>query len=157
MDIWKIESNPVKQTILTWAIVIVGLILAYGFRNYDGSYLSNSLSGFLLGILLLLVGVPGVFMIVKQTITIDRNSRQIVIEDVSRFKQKNQIIYFDEIDEVYVSRLGNRSEGSISYYVTLKLKSGNNYPLFFPAYYDRRWNKSIAESRCNQLKEFLVH
>jgi hypothetical protein len=80
-----------------------------------------------------------------------------VIEDVARFKKKKQIICFNDIVEVYVSELGNRSEGSVSYYVTLRLKSEKNCPLFFPAYYDGRWNKSIAESRCRQLEECLKH
>lgn len=99
MDTWKITSNPVKQTILTWAIVAAGLILAYGFRDFDSSGLSNSLAGFLLGVLLLIIGIPGLFMIGKQEITVDPKARRILIEDTSRFGKKSRAILFEEVDE----------------------------------------------------------
>jgi hypothetical protein len=155
MDAWTIESNPAKQTALAWAIVVVGLILAYGFREFDGSGFTNSLAGFLLGILLLIIGVPGIFMVGKQTITVDHEACRIMIEDTSRFGRKNRIIPFNEIVDLFVSELGARSDGSVSYYVTLKLTSGKNYPLFFPSYYDGRWERSVAESRCRRLEEYL--
>lgn len=155
MDMWKIESNPVKQTMLAWATAVVGLMLAFGFRNFDSSGLTNSLAGFLLGILLLLVGIPGIFMVGKQSITVDPKACRIMIEDTSRFGKKSRIIPFNEIVEVHVSSLGNRSEGSVSYYVTLRLESGKSFPLFFPSYYDGRWDRSVAENRCSRLQEYL--
>ncbi len=155
MDPWKIESNSVKQSAFTWAIVVVGLVLMYGFRDFDGSGFTDSLAGFLLGVLLLIVGVPGILMVGKETISVDPNARQISIEHASRFGKKNRIIPFNDIIDVHVSSLGNRSEGSVSYYVTLKLSSGKNFPLFFPAYYDGRWDRSIAEGRCSRLEEYL--
>lgn len=155
MDTWKIESNPAKQTVLTWSIVVVGLILIFGFRDFDGSGFTNSLAGFLLGILLLLIGVPGIFMVGKQTITVDPKACRITIEDATRFGKKIRTIPFEEIVELYISELGARSEGSVSYYVTLKLRSGKNYPLFFPSYFDGRWDRSAAESRCRRLEEYL--
>lgn len=156
MDTWKIESNPAKQTVLTWAIVAAGLILAYGFRDFDSSGFTNSLAGFLLGILLLLIGVPGIFMAGKETITVDPKARRILIDGTSRFGKKSRSISFSEIVEVFVSELGARSDGSVSYYVTLRLRSGESYPLFFPAYYDGRWDRSVAEDRCRRLEEYLT-
>jgi hypothetical protein len=141
--------------VLSWAIIVVGLILMYGFRNFDGSGFTNSLAGFLLGVLLLVIGVPAILMVGKQTITVDPNARQITVEDNSRFGVKQKIIPFNEIVDLRVSRLGNRTEGSVSYYVSLKLTSGKNYPLFFPAYYDGRWDRSVAESRCSRLADYL--
>ena len=155
MDTWKIESNPAKQTVLTWSIVVVGLILIFGFRDFDGSGFTNSLAGFLLGILLLVIGVPGLFKVGKQSITVDPKACQIIVEDSSRFGAKKQIIPFSEIRDLCVSTTGNRSEGSISYYITVKLTSGKDYPLFFPSYYDGRWDESVAESRCRRLEEYL--
>jgi hypothetical protein len=157
LDKWQIESNPQKQRALTWAIVVVGLMLAFGFRDFDTSAFTNSLAGFLLGVLLLVIGIPGVFMIAKQEITVDPKARRILIEDTSRFRKKSRAISFHEIAEVDVSSLGNRSEGSVSYYVTLKLRSGESYPLFFPAYYDGRWDRSVAESRRRRIEEYLGH
>jgi len=155
MDTWTIESNPAKQTVLTWAVVVVGLILVYGFRDFDSSGFTNSMAGFLLGVLLLVVGLPGIFMTGKQTITVDPQARRILIEDTSHFGKKTRSISFREIVDISVSSLGNRSDGSVSYYVTLKLASGENHPLFFPSYYDGRWDRSVAESRCRRLAMYL--
>jgi hypothetical protein len=155
MDTWTIESNPAKQTILTWAMIVVGLILMYGFRNFDASGFTNSMAGFLLGVLLMIIGVPAVLMLGKQTIIVDPKARHILMEDVSRFGSKKKIIPFNDIVDARVSRLGNRTEGSVTYYVTLKLTSGKTFPLFFPAYFDGRWDRSVAESRCSRLEEYL--
>lgn len=89
MNIWRIESNPRKQTLLTWAIVLVGLILVYGFRNYAAAHFGNSMAGFLLGIFLLAIGIPALFLIGKQTITVDRTEAHITIEDVT-FQEKKE-------------------------------------------------------------------
>ena len=155
MEAWKIESNPLKQTVVNWAVIAAGVILVYGFRDFDSSGFTNSLAGFLLGVLLLIVGIPALIMIARQTITVDPVARQILIEDESRWGKKVRSIAFHEIAEASVSRLGSRSDGSVSYYVTLRLVSGETYPLFFPAYYDGRWDRSVAEDRCRRLEGYL--
>jgi len=155
MEAWKIESNPGKQTALGWIIMVVGLILALGFRDFDSSGLTNSLAGFLLGLLLLLIGFAGLLMGGKRSVIVDPQARRILIEDVNRFGQKSRSISFDEIDKVYVGRLGNREGGSISYDVVLKLKMGKHVSLFRPAYFEGTWNRSVMESRCHRLEEYL--
>ena len=114
MESWKIESSPGKQVALGWIILLVGLILAMGFRNFDSSGLTNSLAGFLLGLLLLLVGIAALIMGGRRTITVDPEARRISIDDVNRFGQKSRLIPFDEVERVYVGSLGNREGGSIS-------------------------------------------
>ncbi|MDD8017575.1 MAG: hypothetical protein PHP42_04320 [Bacteroidota bacterium] len=155
MDTWKVESNPAKQMIFTCGIVVVGLVLAYGFRHFDRSGFTNSLAGFLLGILLLVIGVPGLFMIRRESITVDSTTRRITIEKTNRFGKKDKIILFSEIADVSVTQLGNSSDGSPNFHVTLSLRSGKNFPLFFPAYYDGRWDRSVAEDRCRRLEKYL--
>lgn len=150
------HSNPTKQALLTIAVIIVGLILAIGFRNYDDSAFTNSLAGFLLGILLILIGIPGLITLGTETITIDTNTRCILIENVNRFRKKNKLIYFMEIAEVFVGCQGKRSSGTMSYYVCLRLNTGEVYNLFYPSYYDGRWDKSVAESRCNRIQEYIA-
>jgi hypothetical protein len=154
MDTWRIESSPGKQLLIASIILVVGLILAIGFRNFDGLGLTNSLAGFLLGLLLLLIGFVGLLMGGKRSISVDPQARTILIEDENRFRQKNRSISFDEVGTVYVGRLGNREGGSISYDVVLKLKMGENVSLFRPAYFEGTWNRSVMESRC-RLEEYL--
>jgi hypothetical protein len=155
MDIWKIESNPGKQTLIAWIILVVGLILVIGFRNFDGSSLTNSLAGFLLGLLLLLIGFAVLLMGGKRSITVDPQAHRILIEDENRFRQRKRSISFDEVGKVYVSRLGNREGGSISYDVVLKLKAGDTVSLFRPAYFDGTWSRSVMEDRCRRLQEYI--
>ena len=51
--------------------------------------------------------------------------------------------------------MGKRSNYTVTYYVSLKLKSGKNFPLFFPAYYNGMWDVMVAEERCNRIKDYL--
>jgi hypothetical protein len=155
IDTWKIESNPGKQTAIALACMVAGLVLATGFRNFDGTGMTNSLAGFLLGLLLLLIGVAGVLTGGKQTIVVDPKARRILIEDTSRFGKKTRSISFNEIVGVSVSLMGKRSSGTITYYLVLRLETGKTYPLFFPAYFEGRWDRSVAESRCRRLEEYL--
>jgi hypothetical protein len=155
MEPWKIESNPIKQTVFTLAIIIVGVVLCYGFRNFDSSGFTNSLAGFLLGVLLLVIGIPALVLVGKKKIIVDPIVRSIVIIDVNRFGKKRRDIHFNEINEVFVGMTGKRSNGTMNYYVVLKLNSGEIYRLFYPAYYDGKWDRSVAESRRRRIQEYL--
>ena len=155
MESWKIESSPGKQAAHGWIILLVGMILTVGFRNFDGSGLTNSLAGFLLGLLLLLVGIAALVIGGKRTVTVEPEARRILIEDVNRFGQKSRLISFDEVERVYVGSLGNREGGSISYDVLLKLKIGENVSLFRPACFNGTWSRSVMEDRCRRLQEYI--
>ena len=136
MDTWRIESSPGKQAFIAWSILIVGLILAFGFRNFDSSGLTNSLAGFLLGLLLLLIGFAGLLMGGKRSVTVDPHARRILIEDVNRFGEKERSISFDEVGKVYVGRLGNREGAS-----PMTLSSDLRWEIPFP-FFGRRTSKA---------------
>jgi len=155
MNNWKIESSPIKQLIMTIAIIIAGIVLMYGFRNYDASGFTNSLAGFLLGVLLLLIGVPGLLAISKETITVFPKERKILIENNNLFRKNIRNIFFNEIESIHLSTLGNKTDGSRSYYLVLELRSGKSFPLFFPAYYTGRFNRAIAEDRRRRLENYI--
>ena len=155
MDTWKIESSPGKQVILGWIVLVVGLTLAIGFRDFDSSGLTNSLAGFLLGLLLLLIGTVTLFLGGKRIVCVDPEARRILIEDASRFGRKKRSIAFDEVGEVYVDSLGDKEGGSISYDVVLKLKKGETVSLFRPADVEGTWEKSVMEDRCRRLEEYI--
>ena len=155
MDTWKIESSPGKQVALAWIIVFVGLILLIGFRNFDSSGLTNSFAGFLLGLLLLLIGIATLLMGGKRTISVDPQAHSILIKDASRFGQKERSIAFDEVGGAYVDSLGDKEGGSISYDVVLELKMGESVSLFRPAYFEGTLDRSVMESRCRRLEEYI--
>jgi hypothetical protein len=155
MEPWRTESSPAKQTRLTVIVLVIGLILMYGFRNFDDSGLTNSLAGFLLGVLLLLIAIPSLIFAGKQTITVDPKARCIFIQDVNRFRVKQRRILLSDVADVFVGRQGKRSSGMMTYYVVLKMKTGKTQQLFAGSYYHGRWDRSVAENRCQRLRQYL--
>lgn len=151
---WITESNSAKQTVTSVVLVITGLILAIGFRHFEGPGLTETLSGFLLGLLLLFVGLASLLFGGKEVITVDTKKRSIVLAGKNRFSEKTKVIRFNEIADVYVGEFGDQEGGSISYHVVAKLKTGKEVRLFF-AFYDGQHDKSVAESRCQRLAQCL--
>lgn len=156
MDPWKFASNSGKQTALAWACVAAGLILVIGFRDFSGSGLTNSLAGFLLGLLLMSVGIAASVVNGKQTILVEPGSRRIVIEDTNRFATETRLIAFDDIVHISIGYLGKKSNFVTWYYLTLKLGNGEEYPLFAPGrFYQGGSKRSVMEGRRRQLCQAL--
>ena len=153
-DNWITESNGIKQTVTSVLVVATGIAFAIGFRHFDSSGLTGSLAGFLLGLLLLFVGLASLLLGGKQVITVDTKRCRIVIEGKNRFGKSTKVIRFNEIADVYVGEFGDQEGGSISYHVVIKLKTGKETPLFF-AYFEGQHEKSVAESRCQRLARCL--
>jgi hypothetical protein len=154
---WVIKSSHSKQILLSILIILLGFVLAIGFRDCDTNTFSNSLAGFLLGILLIFVGTPALLFTAKETTTIDIKARQIRINSKNSFKVKNTVIPFDDIERMHISHLGKYSGGVVSYYITLDLKSGKTKPLFFPAYYEGRWSRPAVEDKLLRLQEIIMY
>jgi thiamine transporter ThiT len=94
MDVWTSQSNSGKQTMLSVACAAVGLILVISFRDFRG-FGTNTMAGFLLGLLLLLIGVAGFLVSGKQTVIVDPKARRITIEDSNRFHTRKRLIPFE--------------------------------------------------------------
>ncbi|MDA8169269.1 MAG: hypothetical protein M0Z59_06160 [Nitrospiraceae bacterium] len=157
MDLWKSRSNSGKQTALSVACVAVGLVLVIGFRNFEGVG-SNAGAGFLLGLLVLFIGVPGLLMRGKQTVLVNPGTRQITIEDSNRFRTKKRTIPFSDIVSVSIGYLGKKSNNVTWYYLVLKLRSGEDYPLFAPGrFFEGASDRSIVMSWKQRLETYLGH
>lgn len=157
MEIWTTESNSVKQFGLSVVLGVVGILLMAGFRNFDSSGLTESLSGFLLGVLLMFISLGSVFGILKQTIIVDPNKKEIRILSTTVFGAKERVIPFDTILNVRVAFQGKASNyiGN-TYYLSLTLHDQSHCPLFFPAYFDGRGSQSVAEARVHRLQSYLT-
>jgi hypothetical protein len=153
-DLWKTESNPKQQIGFSLLGVAVGLVLTIGFRDFEGTGFSNSLAGFLLGLLILTISTVMLLKGGKQTVTVDPRARRIILEDVSRFGKKTRRVSFDEIAEFFVDELGDKEGGSIQYFIIAKLKTGKKVSLFL-GFFDGRNDRSEMETRCSRLTEFL--
>lgn len=155
-DQLRYESQSDKQTALSLACIAVGLILSYGFRHFDASGMTNSLSGFLLGILLLAIGIAGFLVSGKQTIVVDRKARCITVEYMNPIRTAKRLIPFRDIVGAGIGYLGKRSNGVNFYYVTLKLRNGETYPLFAPGrFFDGGSDRAVMEDRRRLIEESL--
>ena len=151
MEQWRSESSPGKQTTAAVGCTVVGLILAYGFRDFSGS--SNALAGFLLGILLLVIGVAGFVVRGRQSVVVDPRMRDITIEDKNLFGTKRRKIRFIEIEGTGVGFLGKESNRVTFYYVLLKLRNGEEYSLFAPGrFYQGATDRHMVESWRQKLE-----
>lgn len=156
MDSWRSESNSGIQTALSLASIVVGITLVLGFRHFDGSGMTNSLAGFLLGLLLLLIGVSAFVVRGKQVIVVDSGVRQIIVEDTNLFGTNKRLIPFSDIVDTGIGYLGRASNFVIFYYINLKLMNGEEYQLFTPGrFFDGGSDRSVMESRRQRLEECL--
>lgn len=156
MDSWRSENNPGKQTALAFVCVLVGAGLTIAFRHFSGPGMTNSLAGFLLGLMLVIIGIWGLLVSGKQTIVIDPKTRRITVEDISRLSTKKRSIPFGDIADIRIGYLGKRSNFVEYYYLILKLNDGEEYPLFSAGrFYEGSSDRTVVESWQQRLEEYL--
>ncbi len=129
---WVTENNPSTQLAYAAVSTLLGALFLWLCRGFTASFRDNTFSGFLLGLMLFVIGAVGLALAGRQRVTIDASSRRVTVEDENRFGTKTREIAFDEIASVSVGVLGKRSSGMQTWYVVLHLKSGKEYPLFAP-------------------------
>jgi hypothetical protein len=155
MDVWTSQSNSGKQTMLSVACTMVGLVLVIGFRTFSG-FGTNTMAGFLLGMLLLFIGIAGFLLSGKQTVVVDPKVRRISIEDSNRFRTKKRLIPFGNVIDISIGYLGKRSNRVTWYYLVLKLRSGEEYPLLSPGrFFAGGSDRSTVASWKQRLEEYL--
>jgi hypothetical protein len=115
------------------------------------------MAGFLLGVLLLLIGVAAFLAGGKQTVVVDPKARRITIEDSNRFRTKERSIPFSDISGIGIGYLGKRSNSVTWYYLVLRLRSGEEYPLFAPGrFFKGGSDKSIVAGWKHRLEAYLA-
>lgn len=156
MDALKFESQSGRQTALALASLAVGITLAYGFRHFDGSGMTNSLAGFMLGMLLLVIGLAGLLARGKQTIVVDPRLHRIIVDDAYLFGTRKKMIPFNEIAGTGLGFIGKKSNFVGFYYINLKLKNGAEFPLFSPGrFFEGGSDRSVMERRRQQLEAYI--
>ena len=155
MDLWTSRSNSVRQVLLAVGCAVAGLVLVIGFRDsevpaltpwrvfsWGCSCCSSEFAGFLLG--------------GEQTVVVDPKARRITIEESSRFRTKKRSIPFSDIDDISIGYLGKKSNYVTWYYLVLRLRSGEEYPLFAPGrFFKGGSDKSIVATWKQRLEEYL--
>lgn len=158
MESWVIESNPTKQRLLLAGMFVVGMVLTIGFRHFDTSGVTDTLAGFLLGLLLIGISGAGFFVEARQTITVNPVSRTITLTTVKIHggAVTERCIPFDTVVNARVAFLGKASNSiGNTYYVSLSMSDGSHVSLFFPFYFDGRGDETVATERLNRLLSYL--
>jgi hypothetical protein len=152
---WISRSNYFKQTALAVGAVGVRLVLLFGFRHFQGN--GDMLAGFLLGVLLLVIGIAGLAVAGTQTVTVDRVCRRIVVEDRTLVGAKTREVAFMEIREISIGYQGKKSNFVQTYFLVLKLTSGSEYPLFAPGrFYAGAGSRATVEGWRQRLREYMA-
>jgi hypothetical protein len=155
MEPWISKSNHMKQIAASAGSTVVGAILAYGFRDYGQG--RNALAGFLLGILLLGLGLAGLVFATRQTIIVDPRARLISIEDTGLVIHKKRAIHFAQIARVQVGFLGKKSNFMETWYLVLELRDGGTYSLFAPGrFYEGASERTTVEAWRRRLEGYLA-
>jgi hypothetical protein len=153
-DTWITESDTTTQVVAAALAIVVGLILAIGFRGFDRSGFTQGLATFLLGVVLLVVGVGMLLFGARQVITVDPRQRRIAIERISRFRTTTRVIGLDTVADFSVAEHGDQEGGSIRYHVKAKLKTGGEIALFV-GFFEGSRSRLAMEKRCDRLLQCL--
>jgi hypothetical protein len=141
--------------LLSVACAVAGLILMVAFRDFS-AFGANTMAGLLLGLLLLLLGVGAFLVTGRQTVVIDPTVRRITVEDSNRLRVKKRSIPFSDIVGVGIGYLGSRSTRVTWYYLVLRLKGGEEYPLFSPGrFFEGGRDRSIVAGWKERLERYL--
>ncbi len=153
---WTMQSRRGRQTALAVGSLAAGLVLMVGFRDYHGD--SNMLAGFLLGVLLLVIGAAGLVVGGTQTVVVDPILRRIVVEDKKTLGgATRREIGFGEVTGVSIGYLGKKSNFAQTYYLVLKLTNGQEYPLFAPGrFYPGASDRATVESWRRRLQGYVT-
>lgn len=155
MEPWISENQPRKQSALALGCLAFGLALVLALWDY-GTFGSNRFAGFLLGLLLLGIGLGGLLVSGRQSILIDARERRIVVEDSTLFGVRRRILPFGDITKVGIGFLGKHSNRVTWYYLVLTLRSGEDYPLFAPGRcYEGALDRSTVEGWKQRLEACL--
>ena len=157
MEPWISQSNQGKQNALSLLCIAAGLVLLISFRHHIHSATTNELAGFLLGALIFIIGIAAIATTGKQTIVVDPLTMKITITDETRFRKKVQSIPFKDIIHIGIGYLGKRSNFVNFYYLVLKLRTGEEYPLFSPGrFYQGTSDRGTVEGWQQRLESYLA-
>jgi hypothetical protein len=153
---WTMKSSRGRQTALAIGSSAVGLVLMVGFRHFHGD--SNMLAGFLLGVLLLVIGAAGLLVSGTQTVVVDPVLRRIVVEDKTVLSgAKRREIAFGEVTGISIGYLGKKSSFVQTYYLVLRLTNGQEYSLFAPGrFYPGANSRAAVETWRQRLQGYMT-
>jgi hypothetical protein len=152
--LWRTESDGGTQVAWLVLALLAGAALMIGFRAFEGPGLTGGRAGFALGVLLLAGGVLGLLLCGRQIITVDPDRRCIVMESISRYGSKSEVLPFEDIADVSLGQTGDKEGGSIRYHVVVRQRSGGEKALFV-GFFAGASDRTTVQARCQRLANYL--
>lgn len=141
----KLESKPAENMVLYIVVTAVGAALMFFARDFRHGG-TNVLCGFLLGCMLLGLGILGIAVGESRTVELDLRRKRIVLDIMRRIGGCRQVIIpFDDIRELGIGLQGKASAGSRYYDVVVRLTSGKEIYLFGGCVFDGRMSREWAD------------
>ncbi len=131
MELWESSSDGRRQSALSLACLAIGLVLVLSLHDFGASGSSRQ-AGFLLGVVLTLIGGASLAVAGRQSVVIDPRKRVLTVHDRRLVGDRLRTIAFSEISQVQVAYLQTRSHQVLQYFLQLQLRSGETYALFAP-------------------------
>jgi hypothetical protein len=155
MSPWVSKSRPGSQLALAVGSSVVGAIMMFGFRGFSAAG-ENALAGFLLGLMLLVIGLAGVVASGAQTVSVDPRTHCITIRDAYMVGSRSRVIPFGDVVSVTMGYLGKASNLSRNYYLVLHLVDGSRYSLFAPGrFYEGSSDRSTVDGWRRRLEQYI--
>jgi hypothetical protein len=138
-----LQSKPGQTMLLSALCALIGLVLAIGFRKYTQMN-SNEFAGFMLGMLLLSLGVLGLLIRESRTIELDERRRRIML-DVRRSLggSRRIVIPFSDIAGFGIGLQGKPASGTRYYDLVVQMRDSREIHLMggcvFEGRMDRQW------------------
>lgn len=156
MDPWISRSRPGWQLAVGIGAAVVGGALAWATCDF-ATRGGDVFAGFLLGLLLLVLGAASVLMSGPQTVIVDPRKRLIQVTDVHPGGRKLTTIPFQHVAQISIGYLGKRSAFMNTYYLVLHLTDGREYPLFAPGrFYQGASDRGVVEGWRERLQSYLA-
>ena len=146
----KFRSQPARNFALNLTVIAVGAVLIYLCRQHTDP---NAWSGFLLGWLLLLLGLAALLIHETREIELDTQRRQLVLNLRQRFGGNRRIaMAFADIVGITIGELGSRLEGSVYYDLVVHERSGKDIYLMGGCAFEGRMNRERMERLREQFE-----
>lgn len=151
---WTVESDPTVQTAVGGCGLVLGLAVTVAAWRIGEGWTQTTVSAFVLGLLVLVVSAVVLIQGGKQVVSVDPAGRRIEIRSISRWSERRRVVAFDDVERAFLGQLGDREGGSVSYYVGLTLRSGDEVSLFVGAF-EGTYHRPTMESRLARLQGYL--
>lgn len=151
---WTVQSEPTVQTAVGASGVCLGLAVALGAWRLGDAWTQTTFSAFVLGLLVLVVSSIVLVQGGRQVVSVDPARREIEVLTTTRWSERRRVVPFEDVDQLFLGQFGDREGGSVSYYVCVRLRSGEEVSLYVGAF-EGTFDRPTMEARLQRLQTYL--